>query len=171
MLHFGVEVGKEKDPRFILGAKPGDHELLFSWLEASEPGQTWERRDRGTGTVHRFEWDHGLPLNDANFDLKVNMLRYEETDSKGKEKRFPWVTDLPTLAMPAFLIDQMQQHRCPLFGRARRRQGRNLYLCSRLREPGRTFAFPDWRTPCRAIAGQLGGEDYVGLIRAGRWPP
>ncbi len=78
---------------------------------------------------------------------------------------------LPTLAMPAFLIDQVQQHCCPLFGRARRHQGRNLYLWNRLREPGRTFAFPDWRTPCRAIAGQPGREDYVGLIRAGRWPP
>ena len=78
---------------------------------------------------------------------------------------------LPTLAMLAFLIDQVQRHCCPLFGRARRRQGRNLYLWNRLRELVRTFAFPDWRTPCRAIAGQLGREDYVGLIRAGRWPP
>ena len=168
--------------------------------------------------MHRFEWDHGLPLNDANFDLKVNMLRYEEIDAKGGMQRFPWVTDLPartghgdvrhavrppqvghrerdvpdteardpyrfehsfghgqshladvfaTLAMLAFLIDQVQQHCCPLFGRARRHQGRNLYLWNRLREPVRTFAFPDWRTPCRAIAGQLGREDYVGLIRAG----
>ncbi len=69
--------------------------------------------------------------------------------------------------MPAFLIDQVQQHCCPLFGMARRRQGRNLYLWNRLRELVRTFAFPDWRTPCRAIAGQLGREDHLGLIRAG----
>ena len=73
--------------------------------------------------------------------------------------------------MPAFLTARVQRHCCPLFGRARRRQGRNLYLWNRLREPGRTFAFPDWRTPCRAIAGQPGREECVGLIRAGRWPP
>ncbi len=69
--------------------------------------------------------------------------------------------------MPAFLTARVQQHCCPLFGRARRRQGRNLYLWNRLRELVRTFAFPDWRTLYRAIAGQLGREDYVGLIRAG----
>ncbi len=67
---------------------------------------------------------------------------------------------LPTPAMPAFLT-----------ARAQRRQGRSPYLCGRLREPGRTFAFPDWRTPCRAIAGQLGREDHPGLVRAGPWPP
>ncbi len=67
---------------------------------------------------------------------------------------------LATPAMPAFLT-----------ARARRRQGRSPCLWNRLREPGRTFAFPDWRTPCRAIAGQPGREDHPGLVRAGRWPP
>ncbi len=213
---------KEKDPPFILGGRPGDHELLFSWFEASEPGQTWERRDRKAGTVQRSGWDHGLPPTDANLHLKASMLRYEETDAKGGMQRFPWVTDLPlgrdtvmsvmrcgrrrwatgngtfqtlkardpyrfehnfghghnhladvlpTLAMPAFLTARAQRHCCTLFGRARRRQGRSPCLWNRLREPGRTFAFPDWRTPCRAIAGQPGREDHLGLIRAGRWPP
>ena len=37
----------------------------------------------------------GLPLNNENFDLKVNMLKCEETDKKGETKRFSWVTDLP----------------------------------------------------------------------------
>ena len=91
-----VNLLKEKDFRFILGAKPGDHELLFSWFEASDTKQTWEKRDRKTGTLHRFAWDHGLPpLNDVNFDLKINMLHYEETDTNGNRKRFSWVTDLP----------------------------------------------------------------------------
>ncbi len=90
-----IKLLKEKDFRFILGAKPGDHELLFSWFEASDTKQTWERRDRKTGTVHRFEWDHRLPLNGANFDLKINMLHHEETDTNENGKRFSWVTDLP----------------------------------------------------------------------------
>ena len=85
---------KNNDFRFILGAKPGDHKILFNWFEASETRQSWEKRDKKTGTVHRFEWDNGLPLNNANFDLKVNMLKYEETNKKGKTKRFSWVTDL-----------------------------------------------------------------------------
>ena len=78
---------KNNDFRFILGTKPGDHKILFNWFEASETRQSWEKRDKKTGTVHRFEWDNGLPLNIANFDLKVNMLKYEETDKKGKTKR------------------------------------------------------------------------------------
>ncbi len=90
-----IKLLKETDFRFILGAKPGDHELLFSWFEASDTKQTWEKRDRKTGTVHRFEWDHGLPLNDANFELKINMQHDEETDTNGNRKRFSWVTDLP----------------------------------------------------------------------------
>ena len=83
-----VKLLKEKDFRFILGAKPGDHELLFSWFEASDTKQAWERRDRKTGTVRCFEWDHGLPLNDANVDLKITMLHDEETDTNGNRKSF-----------------------------------------------------------------------------------
>ena len=52
---------KNNDFRFILGAKPGDHKPLFNWFESSETRQSWEKRDKKTGTVHRFEWDNGLP--------------------------------------------------------------------------------------------------------------
>lgn len=89
-----IRLLKEKGFRFILGARPGDHELLFSWFEASETKETWKRRDRD-GTVHFFAWDRGLPLNDANFDLKDNILSYEGTDTKGKMQRFSCVTELP----------------------------------------------------------------------------
>ena len=86
---------KNKGFRYILGAKPGDHELLFSWFEASKTEKSWEIRDKKTGTVRHREWDIGLPLNDANFDLKVNMLIYKETNKKGEINRISWVTDLP----------------------------------------------------------------------------
>ena len=86
---------KNKGFRYILGAKPGDHKLLFSRFEASESKKSWKTRDKKTGAVHHFEWDIGLPLNNANSDLKVNMLKYEETDKKGNTKKFSWVTDLP----------------------------------------------------------------------------
>ncbi len=173
---------RDKGFRFILGAKPGDHELLFSRVKASETKQTRETRDKTTGRMHRFEWDAHLPLNDANFEVRVNMLNDEETDTKGtkgKRKSFSWITDLPperdmvmsvmraarrrwaienetfqtpkardgynfehnfghgnnhpadvfaTLAMRAFLIDQVQQRCCPLFGKAREHQGRILSL-------------------------------------------
>ena len=86
---------KNKGFRYILGAKPGDHKLLFSRFEASESKKSWKTRDKKTGNVQHFEWDNGLPLNNANSDLKVNMLKYKETDKKGKTTKFSWVTDLP----------------------------------------------------------------------------
>ena len=170
---------KNRNFRFILGAKPGDHELLFSRFEACETWQSLEKRDKETGSVLHFEWGIELPLIKANFDLKVNMLKYKETDKKGKTKQFSWVTDLPldqdtvmpvmrsgrrrwaieneifntlnardvynfehnyghgkihladvfpTLAMLTLLIDQVQQHCCRLFKKARDYQRRNLYL-------------------------------------------
>ena len=86
---------KNKGFRYTLGAQPGDHKLLFSRFEASESKKSWKTRDKKTGTVQHFEWDIGLPLNTANSDLKVNMLKYEETDKKGETTKFSWVTDLP----------------------------------------------------------------------------
>ena len=86
---------KNKGFRYILGAKPGDHKLLFSRFEASESKKSWKTRDKKTGNVQHFEWDNGLPLNNANSDLKVNMLKYKETDKKGETTKFSWVTDLP----------------------------------------------------------------------------
>ena len=41
---------KNSDFLFFLGAKPGDHKLLFSWLEPSKTRQSWEKRDKKTST-------------------------------------------------------------------------------------------------------------------------
>ena len=75
---------KNRGFSYILGAKPGDHKLLFSRFEASDSKKSWKTRDKKTGNVQHFEWDKGLPLNNANSDLKVNMLKYKETDKKGE---------------------------------------------------------------------------------------
>ena len=75
----------ENDFRFMRGARPKDRELPFSWFEAGGTRETWKRRDRGTGAFQRFDWDCGLPLNDARFGLKVNMPEYVET---GKASMF-----------------------------------------------------------------------------------
>ena len=86
---------KSEGFRYTLGTKPGYHELLFSRFEASETKRSWKKRDKKTGTLQHFEWDIGLPLNKAKSDLKINMLKYEETDKKGNLTNFSWVTDLP----------------------------------------------------------------------------
>jgi len=35
-----------------------------------------------------------VPLNDSNFELKVNFLECKEVTAKGKERNFSWVTDI-----------------------------------------------------------------------------
>ena len=58
---------------------------MFSWFEADDTTESWEDWDKKTGAVHHCEWDSGLPFNDANFDLKVNMLKCQEMNKKGEK--------------------------------------------------------------------------------------
>ena len=67
-----IELLKELDMRFVLGVKPGDHALLFQWVETTPGTRTFETTD-ADGTVHRFRYLNGAPLNDANFQLEVNF--------------------------------------------------------------------------------------------------
>ena len=89
-----IELLKALDMRFVLGAKPGDHAHLFQWVEATPQTRTLETVD-ADGTVHRFRYLNGAPLNDANFELEVNFLEHWERCPNGKEQHFSWVTDLP----------------------------------------------------------------------------
>ena len=85
----------ERDFRFTRGAKPKDRELPSGRFEAGGTRETWERRDRKTGALQRFDWDCGLPPDDAHFGLKADMPEYVETSRRGKATTFTWVTDLP----------------------------------------------------------------------------
>ena len=87
------------DMRFILGAKPGDHAHLFAQLdqaikdgEATEFSQTIKGEE---GITHTYRFVNGVSLNKSNPNLLVNVLEYWQLNSKGKEIRFSWVTDLP----------------------------------------------------------------------------
>lgn len=82
------------DMKFILGAKPGDHEHLFKQVEESDETVYHEIQDE-KGFLHQFHFLNGVSLNKTNPDLKVNFLEYMETSSKGKEIRFSWVTNIP----------------------------------------------------------------------------
>jgi len=82
------------DLRFILGVKQGDHPVLFDWVAASEH-TTETTFSENNGFRHRFRYLNGVPLNDANFDLEVNVLDYWEHAPNGSVTHFAWVTDLP----------------------------------------------------------------------------
>jgi hypothetical protein len=99
----------ENDMRFILGAKPGDHPLLFHHVEKA--------LEQGTATVfslsdpkepritHTFRFLNGVPLNQANQKLMVNFLGYEEHDARiNKTTHFSWVTDLTITSDNAFTL-------------------------------------------------------------------
>ena len=45
-------------------------------------------------TVHAFECYQDVPLNDANYDYRVNVMIYTEKKASGKVQRFSWVTKL-----------------------------------------------------------------------------
>ena len=81
---------------FILGVKEDDHTYLFDHLDAAvESGEVIEHGlpDPKDPRVHHFfRFTNGLPLNESNKDLLVNVLEYWEEGGK-KSQRFSWVTD------------------------------------------------------------------------------
>lgn len=100
---------KEHNMRFILGAKPGDHPLLFHHVEKAI--------EQGTATVfssndpevpeitHTFRFMNGVPLNIASHGLLLNFLGYEEHDARtNKTTHFSWVTDFTITRENAFTL-------------------------------------------------------------------
>ena len=83
---------KELDLRYILVAKPGDHEFLFNELETSKELSYYEFTT-DDGCYHQFRFINNVSLNKSNQDLKVNVLDYRCTDPKNNELNYTWVTD------------------------------------------------------------------------------
>jgi hypothetical protein len=79
--------------KYLLGAKPGDHQSLFDAVEASENTHYYELRDEN-GFFHQFRYLNDIALNKSNPDVRVNFLEYMQTDPKGKETLFSWVTNI-----------------------------------------------------------------------------
>jgi hypothetical protein len=96
--------------KYILGAKPGDHQFLFEQLEISEETLYHEIKT-DDGYYHQFRFLNGALLNKSNPDVKVNILEYRQTDSKGKELNFSWVTNI--------LISKINAAKIAKGGRAR----------------------------------------------------
>ncbi len=134
-------------------------------------GDRQQRREKKVPVGHRPPaWTgHG----DVRHAVRPPQVGHRERDVPDTGARDPSRSGNGSGHGHSHLADVLETPAMPAFptARARRRQGRSPYLCGRLREPVRTFAFPDWRTPCRAIAGQPGREGRPGLVRTGRWPP
>jgi len=79
-----IQTLKALNYSYILGVKPGDHKSLFEWLEGEFC--TFHEIEDGKGFVHRFRFINNAPLNEANFECKVNFVKYWEL-KKGKVNR------------------------------------------------------------------------------------
>lgn len=80
--------------KYLLVAKPGDHEYLFDLFDHSadaEYTEVWDEK----GSAHQFKFLNNVSLNKTHKDLKINLLEYRQTDKKGKEIYFSWVTNIP----------------------------------------------------------------------------
>jgi len=105
-----IRMIEEYGLKYILGAKPGDHQFLFEQLETSKETLYHEIRT-SDGYYHQFRLLNGASLNKSNQDVKVNILEYRQTDPKGKELNFSWVTNI--------LISTTNAHKIAKGGRAR----------------------------------------------------
>ena len=88
-----IRLLKSLNMRYLLGAKPKDHVFLYDWVDKSKTTCQIELKE-ASGTIHRFRYLNGVPLNDSHFDVEVNFLEYVEQLPNGKTKRFCWVTDI-----------------------------------------------------------------------------
>jgi hypothetical protein len=88
-----IRLLEEHKMKYLLGAKPGDHQALFAALENSEETQYYEISDE-KGFFHQFRFLNDVALNQSNPDVRVNVLEYMQTDPKGKETVFSWVTNI-----------------------------------------------------------------------------
>lgn len=85
---------EESGLRYILGAKPGDHEFLFEQIETSEQA-VYHEITTDDEHYHQFRFLNGASLNKSNQDVLVNVIEYRHTNHKGKEINFSWVTNIP----------------------------------------------------------------------------
>ena len=82
------------DMSFILGAKPGDHKHLFEQYDLSGDLRSEVIVKEDNGITHTLNFVNGLELNEANPDVMINFLHYEQSNSSGKTLKFSWVTDI-----------------------------------------------------------------------------
>jgi len=105
-----VRMLEEGGHRYILGAKPGDHQFLFAQLESSNDS-VYHEITTEDGHYHQFSFLNRALLNKSNSDVEVNVIEYRHTDPKGKERTFSWITNIR--------VSKTNVHKIAKGGRAR----------------------------------------------------
>lgn len=92
-----IEALKESRMSYVLVAKPGDHKVLFEWVDEIrqiDELSVLETKDK-KGYTHRYEWTNGVALNGRADSDNVNFVYYTMTRKDGKRTyRNSWVTDI-----------------------------------------------------------------------------
>lgn len=87
-----IQLLKELQMSFIIGAKPGNLGFLFDWVGAADL-QEYRQTDKH-GKRYTYRFINQVPLNDTHFSTRVNFLEYWEEDPKGKVQHFAFITDI-----------------------------------------------------------------------------
>jgi hypothetical protein len=90
-----IRILQEKRCSFVIVAKEDDHKSLYDYFFAGDGEDIGEftKEDKDKTGTYRFM--NNVPLNEANYDLKVNVLYYIERDhKKAKTTKWLWVTDI-----------------------------------------------------------------------------
>jgi len=78
---------------FILVAKEADHKFLFDWFNSAgqEDAPCFESKEKQV--LKTYQYMNNVPLNDSNFDVRVNVVRYTATENS-ITRTWVWVTNL-----------------------------------------------------------------------------
>ena len=81
---------------FIIIAKDDNHKALIEAVDNLDTEGQVSRLERTDekGCRHGYRYVNGVPLNKSHPDVIVNVLDYIETDKKGKQRTWSWVTDI-----------------------------------------------------------------------------
>jgi Transposase DDE domain len=89
-----IKLLNDLDIRFIISAKPGNLSALFNWVSALDDDDVNYHSFTDSKGTHKFKFINNVPLNDSNYNTKVNFLEYWEIDKNGKTQHFSWITDI-----------------------------------------------------------------------------
>ena len=92
--------------RFILNAKQDDHKFLYDWFLKGEAPDCIDLTETIDNIKYHYKYMNNVPLNDSNFDVRVNVLMLEIEEqphltkrkalkkaSKLQKTKWVWVTD------------------------------------------------------------------------------
>ena len=97
---------------YIIAIKPKGNKGLFTQFNARDKrGQVhWHTVEEEDGK-HRFGYTNNLVLNDSNPDVRVNMLYYEWTNSKGETTIFTWISNIKLSKANVYKVMRMARSR------------------------------------------------------------